>query len=411
MLSACSSNSPPKTAEINKANDAPALPAAQSGNTSQRLDTKLNIQFDWWKLLQSPQLNSLIEQAFNANASVEAAQGTLLKLQQNDIVREGYFYFPVSVEDAANGQGRLWLMQDIPSANEAKFIGDAYYNLHAWQLEVGYLPELLRVPKQSASSKTEAEESSLQLEATYRTLADNLIASLVQEASLRAQMVAARKIVAIEQSLLAIARKQQQAGQATQADLLARQQSAELATQALLRLKGQFEQVSGALHFLLNLPADSELPEMLTLASLHLSTELPQKLSASLIQQRADVRATELEMFPADTKYKSTADIALKDVENTLFAIYNDAITLKAADTSEQENSGALQSARKQYAASKASYQAVLIAELNVQFATLRAVQARTKYLGNAIALYHALGGGWWTMDDALRLEIDNELR
>jgi outer membrane protein TolC len=380
-------------------------------STAQRLDTKLNIQFDWWKLLQSAQLNTLIEQGFDANPSVDGAQTTLLKLQQNNISREGYFYSAISVSGAVNGKGRRLLLQAPAVSNDVKFIGDSYYDVHIWQLAAGYLSDLLRrTDQQAGSSKAAAELQQLQLEATYRTLADNLIASVVQDASLRAQMLAVRKIVAIEQSLLAIARKRQQVGLATQTEVSAQQQEVELATQALLQLKGQFEQIRGLLHLLLNIPSETDLPEMPELATLHLLAALPLELPAAVIAQRPDVRAAQLEMRPSNTKYQSTADVAVKNAENILFAIRNDNSALQTAITSEQDKSVELDFVRQDYAANKGGYQDVLIAELNAQFAALHAVQARVKYLGDAIVLYHALGGGWWAMDNVPRLEIDSEI-
>lgn len=407
MAVGCASNSPAKNSEINTANTTPKLLSTSDGL---RLDTKLNIQFDWWKLLQSPQINALIEQGINANPTVEGAQSALLKLQQNDISTEGYFNSAISVTDAENGQGRMLFVQDVPLPNEGKYIGDAYYDVHAWQLAVGFVPEMLRLNQQAGSSKTEAEMQNFQLEATYRTLADNLIASALQDASLRAQMVAARKIIAIEQSLLSYTRKRFDIGLATQLEVNVREQSVEFSTQALQRLKAQFEQIHIVLRLLLNVPAESELPELVDLASLNLTAQLPLELSAALIEQRPDVRAAQLEMLPANTRYQNTADTALKDVEKTLFAIHNDAIALKAAMASVQDNMASLELARKKYEASKQGYLQVLIAEQGVQFARLRSAQTQAKYMGNAVVLYHALGGGWWAMEDAVRLEIDNEL-
>lgn len=414
-LSGCVSSSPKKSLDIRNLNEAPQASSAKPNATvpdiaSLRLDTKLNIQFDWWKLLQSPQLIKLIDQLFYANPTVGGAQNILLKLQQNEISREGYFYSSINVKDEANGQGRLLFAQDIPVSDEAKFIGDAYYEIHAWKLTVGYVPEMLRVHQLPVATKAEIEVQNLQMEATYRTLAGNLIACGIQDASLRAQMSAVRKIVAIEQNLLAIVHKRVNAGQATQMEEASREQSVESSSQALLHLKSQFEQIRGIEKLLLNVNEDKELPENIDLGLLNLPVKLPLELSAALIEQRPDVRAGQLEMLPANTKYQTTANMALKNVENTLIAIHNDAITLKAAVVSEQENYELLDASRKNYQANMIGYQDVLITEQGFQFATLRAAQARAKQLGNAVMLYHALGGSWWAMDDAVKLEIDSEL-
>jgi outer membrane protein TolC len=360
ILSGCAT----KNADTNKTSPAPQSPpanssAAPSANSTQRLDTKLNIQFDWWKLLQSPQLNSLIEQAFAANPTVADAQNTLLKAQQSDIIRLGYFHAAISIGDAANGQGRLIYVQEPTNLSDAKFIGDSYYNLHAQQLAVGYLPEMLRISEPMGSSITEAELRQLQMEATYRTLASNLIACALQEASLRTQMAAARKVAAIDQSLLAIARKQQKVGLVMQADVAVKQAAAAQSEQALLLIKGQFEQMRELLHVLLGIPPEVNLPESFELASLHLSEDLPLELPVALVEQRPDVRAAQLEMLPAMTRYQSTINAALKNTEDTLLAIYSGNIALKAASAAEQDHMAALASARKQYAAKEVNYQDV----------------------------------------------------
>jgi len=269
---------------------------------------------------------------------------------------------------------------------------------------------LLSPHHKTAASKAELDVQNLQMEATYRTLAANLIACEIQNASLRAQMTAARKIVAIEQSLLTIVRKRIKVGLASTIEEAPREQSVEFATQALLRLKGQFENFRGVERQLLNVSGDNNLPESLDLAMLNLSIDLPLELSAALIEQRPDVRAAQLEMLPVNTKYQTTAELALKNVENILVAIHNDVVTLKAAAASEQKNLEILNAAHRQYQEKLLNYQDVLIAEQGFQFATLSAAQARAKQLGNAVMLYHALGGNWWALDDELKLEIDSEL-
>ena len=407
MSSACCSASPIITPEVNNTG---VVPKSMPAGTTQRLDIKLNIQFDWWKLLQSPQLNTLIELGFSANPTLEGAQSVLLRLQHNDISREGYFHSGISVNDAGDGQGRLFFSQDAAMEDDAKFIGDSYYDIHVWQLAVGYVPELLREQQHSGSQTSLTEVRHLQLEATYRTLAGNLIACALQEASLRAQMSVARKIVAIEQSRLVIANKQLKAGLLMQTDVTARERSLEFAAQALRGLQGKFEQIHEALHLLLNIPAGSDLPENFELASLNLTSALPLKLSAALVEQRPDVRAAQLAMFPSNTQYLSTTDVALKNVKRVLWAIQNDTPAFQAALTLEQNKTAALEFVRQQYAANKGNYQDVLIAQLELQLATLHSLQARTQYLGDALLLYHALGGGWWAMDDALNLESASEL-
>src|SRR5208282_5578023 len=58
---------------------------------SQRFNTTADIPFDWWALFQSPQINSLIQRAFKANPTIEAAQAALRQAQQNVVAQQGFF--------------------------------------------------------------------------------------------------------------------------------------------------------------------------------------------------------------------------------------------------------------------------------------------------------------------------------
>lgn len=401
LLSGCASAPEAKKTEPVAQASVPTAPAPFN---VERLDTKLNVQFDWWKLLQSPPLNMLIEQSFAAHPTATSAQDTLLKAQQSDLIRSGYFRAPVGVSDAANGKSKLLLVASAADPQEARFIGSAYYGLRTQRYTVGYLPETLRVPERSPATKAEIEQQRLQLDATYRTLADNLIACAVQEASLRAQMALVRKIVAIDQSLLSILRKRQKAGRVTQEIVTLQQSSVASSEQVLQLVKQRFEQTRELLRLLLGVPPGAELPETFELASLQLTEELPLELPSSLIEQRPDARAAQA----MGANHESTANAALKNVEDSLFSIHNDGIALKAALTAEQEDAAELEMMRKQYSAKQADYLDVLIADQSVQLAALRSVQARTQHLGDAVTLYHALGGAWW--NEAVALEVAGEL-
>ena len=184
-LSGCTTPTKPnKPATTVPVSAPPAVTAPLSASTAQRLDTKLNIQFDWWKLLHSPQLNAFIDRAFSAHPSVEAAQTTLLKTQLSDAALAGYFYATVNINDTAD---HLTLTAATSNPSAGKFIRTTYFDLHTQQLSVGYLPDLLKLPDTPANSAAEFELRRLNLEATYLTLSSNLIACLIQEASLRAQ--------------------------------------------------------------------------------------------------------------------------------------------------------------------------------------------------------------------------------
>jgi len=412
LLSACATAPASKVASNQASSPPPTIPSniasIMSAARAHRLDTKLNVEFDWWKLLQSAQLNTLIEQGFAAYPTVESVQSLLLKVQQSDIVRSGYFHSAISVNNASNGSSTLSFQQNRPVLTSGTFVGDSYYGFHARQLAISYLPEALHISSLSLPKST-SERRQLQAEATYRTLASNLIACVLQESSLHAQMRSARKVIAIDFSLLSILRRQHKAGLVTQATVSEQQKSAHHSQQALLLIQKQFTQTRELLHLLLGIPPDDALPESVSLNTLHSTLALPLEIPTKLVEQRPDVRAAQLEMHASSAQYQNTMKVALKNTEDTLIAIYSDAIKLKAATASEQESLSALTTMRKNYADKTVNYRDVLAAKQSLQLAKLRLIQCRTETLGNAISLYHALGGAWW--NETVRLEIASNLQ
>ncbi|WP_163047197.1 TolC family protein, partial [Acinetobacter nosocomialis] len=68
-----------------------------------------------------------------------------------------------------------------------------------------------------------AEFQRFQLEAAYLTLASNVVAAAIQEASLRAQIDATRELIAISRRVLGTLRRQLDAGAITRIDVAAQE--------------------------------------------------------------------------------------------------------------------------------------------------------------------------------------------
>lgn len=375
----------------------------------QRRDAQLNMQFDWWRMLHSSKINTLIEQSISASPTVADAQQTLLNAQQSEIIRMGIFHNKLRVIEAPQHPGKLVLELDDAAPTPATFIGQAYYDFHTDQFAVGFLPELLHnVPSSSASVALEVRQ--LQLVATYQTLVSNLIGTLVYEASLRAQLALFRKYAAIDQNLWTIARKRQMAGVDSLASVAQRQEVMQRSTQALQVLKQHFEQVRELRRILLGIAADAELPESEDFKALRLDEVLPEEISVRLFAQRPDIQAALLERSATGTGYSSTLTAATKNIQNVISAMHNGALEFNIASALEVGRREEYKLAQQQYLARQVDYTEVLIAEQNSLLASLDLIQARAKHLACAIGLYHALGGGWWTMEERIELEISWEL-
>lgn len=276
------------------------------------------IPADWWTLFQSAKLNVLIERSFKANPDIEAAQAALHAAQQSVIAQQGFFYPTVGVSyspsrnklagnmggNSPGVQGNGTLIQTYSNPAGPKYNGPAYYNFHVAQLTVGYVPDVFGMRRrQVESAQAQAEMQQMQLQATYITLASNVVAAAFQEASVRAQLTAVERVVAINRENLDIMRRQLVLGLLAEIDVAAQEAALAQAEMALPPLRNQLEQTRDLIRALAGNTPDNDVPETFELSDLHLPDELPLSLPSKLVEQRPDVRIAEAQLHDASAQY------------------------------------------------------------------------------------------------------------
>ena len=107
-------------------------------------------------------------------------------------------------------------------------------------------------------------------------------------------------------------------------------------------------------------------------------------------------RAAEAALAQARAQYRSTVVTSCQNVADALHALESDAQTLRIADAGEAAARSALETARRRNAAGEVGSPAVLGAVQTHEQAVIGLSQARTQRLLDTIALFQALGGGWW---------------
>ncbi|HJV01422.1 MAG TPA: efflux transporter outer membrane subunit [Burkholderiaceae bacterium] len=105
----------------------------------------------------------------------------------------------------------------------------------------------------------------------------------------------------------------------------------------------------------------------------------------------------------AAAQYRATVVNAFQNVADALGAIQHDAVALEVATEAERASSKSLAMARRQLALGDISPMALLANEQAWQQARLGLVQAQASRLADTVALFQALGGGWWNETDAAR--------
>lgn len=98
--------------------------------------------------------------------------------------------------------------------------------------------------------------------------------------------------------------------------------------------------------------------------------------------------------------YKSTVNSAFEDVANALRAVQFDAKTLQAQSASEKAARNSLAMAQEQYKTGAVDYPTVSNAQQSYQNAVIARVKAQATRYTDTVALYQALGGGWWNRTD-----------
>lgn len=126
--------------------------------------------------------------------------------------------------------------------------------------------------------------------------------------------------------------------------------------------------------------------------------------------------------------YQGTVLGAVQNVADSLRAVQNDADALKAARDFERASKVSFDLARQQMQTGYANILILLTAQQTYLQAEIQVVQTRAARLSDTVALYQALGGGWWNRVEPLpekRLDVatsqavpvseddtkDNELR
>lgn len=277
---------------------------------AQQFDSKKDIAADWWTVFQSTKLNHLVEQCLSHNPDIVSAQEALKQAQEMVAAQRGFFYPTVGVSyvpsrqqvagnmtgNAPGIQGNGTYIGPNPQGAPNPFI----YTFHTAQLTVGYTPDVFGAnQRQVEALDAQADVQRYQLAAARITLVSNVVATALQEATLRAQLAAANAIVQENQHMLAIVQRQQSVGYAMRMDVATQEVALAAVQQTLPPLQKALEQTRDLIRVLAGNSPDEDVSETFYLDDFRLPEQLPMSLPARLVRQRPDVLAAEAELHAA----------------------------------------------------------------------------------------------------------------
>ncbi len=270
----------------------PLVPTAAStgvvAGEEQRFVPDRDIPEQWWRLFQSEALNAVVEKALAANPTIVSAQAALRQARELVFAQRGAFYPTVQGTFTGTRQHTSGTLSGVLNSNANEF------NLYTAQATVGYAFDVWGGNRRQVESlQAQADAQRFLLQATYVTLAANVVAAALQEASLRAQIAATQDIIAISTKSLALLRKQFEIGYVAGLDVAAQEAALAQVEQQFPPLQKQLDQNRDLLAVLTGRFPQDDLEEHFELAELHLPQELPVSLPSNLVQQRPDVRVAE----------------------------------------------------------------------------------------------------------------------
>jgi NodT family efflux transporter outer membrane factor (OMF) lipoprotein len=263
----------------------------------QRFLSGADVSTRWWAAFKSEPLNQLVRESVDHNPNLQAAEAAIKIARYNALAQRGLF-LPQVTGNSSTQQILVANPQQIPTIPTQG--PQDQFSLVTNQLTVSFVPDIWGGNFRAVESlDATAEQQLFQLEAAYLTLTSNVVTAAIQEASLRGQIEATQRIIAIERHLLDILKRQQSFGQAAQADVLAQDAALAQAEQLLPPLEKQLAQQRDLLTALAGQYAADEIRQKFDLAHLKLPANLPISLPGKLVDQRPDVRAAEANMHSA----------------------------------------------------------------------------------------------------------------
>ena len=420
-----------------------------------------DIPAGWWELFQSPHLSFLVEQGIEHNAELQSAEAAVRVAQFNALAQRGALFPQIAANYNATRQKIPQATLDSPVATK-----ESMFSLFTAQVTVNYVVDVFGANRrQLENMEALAEMQAFQREAVYLTLTGNIALAAIQEASLRGQIAAARRLIGLQTQLLNILQQQNRLGQIALPDVLAQETALAQARLLLPPLEKQLDQQR---HLLASLPGrfPSEAPAAeFNLRSLRLPRALPVSLPADLVRQRPDVRAAEAnvhassalvgvavanrlpqitingnagstalamsKLFSPGTnqwliaanvvqsvfdggtlrfkqkaaeeglaqsvaQYRSVVLTAFQNVADALSAIDTDTRAVRAAIAAERAASRSIELVRSQLERGQISLPLLMGAQQASLQTSLARIQAQALRLSDVVALFQALGGGWW---------------
>jgi NodT family efflux transporter outer membrane factor (OMF) lipoprotein len=423
-----------------------------------------DVPAEWWTLFGSNALNELVAAALRANPDLQTAEAALRAAQENAAAQRGAYFPSVDAHitptrqkiadplasPAASGnylytlhtaQLNISYVPDVfggtrrqveastAQAEVARFQRHAAYltltsNLVAAAIQEASLRAQLKATRDLVAAATRQLDMVKKQKQAGQLGAADVAAQEAALAQVEASLPPLEKQIALQRNLLTVLAGRFPSEEiAQQFELASLKLPEELPLSLPARLVEQRPDIRAAeaqLHAAsaqVGVATAARLPNITLTASLGSSAvdaatlfkfgtgfwsivaDLAQPIfkGGTLMHQQ---RAAEAAYDQAAAQYRSTVLTAFQNVADTLHAIDADAKTLRATLAAERAAHKSLTIAQRQWELGLIAYPAVLQAQQAYQQAVIGLTQAQAARYADTVALFQALGGGWWNRAD-----------
>ncbi|WP_254218533.1 efflux transporter outer membrane subunit [Burkholderia multivorans] len=439
------------------------------GGAAQHLVDGMDIPGLWWTLFRSPALNELVDEALRANPDVAAAQASLR--QANELANANRASLFPTIGASASGTREKSSFGPFPpqllTVNAASLTVS-----YAPDVFGGTRRQIESAVAQAEYQRFQLEATYLTLTAnvvntavTLASVRDQIAATeeIVRVETAQLDVVKSRlRLGALSNAdLLA----QEAAVAQTRATLPPLQKQLDQARNQMTAYLGRFPNQERVEHFELaglhlpddlpvSLPsaiveqrpdvraAEAQLHEASANVGVAIANQLPQfsltgsmgtnasrladlfssgtgvwSLVGSVTQTIFDAgalrhrkRAAVAAYDASAAQYRGTVIGAFQDVANALQALQTDADALKEQVAAERAARDSLNLTQTQYRLGAVSYVNLLTAQQTYENAVLARVRAQASRYSDTVALFQALGGGWWNRAESLAQTPDETI-
>ena len=248
---------------------------------------------EWWRVLNSPDLDKVMQAAIAGNRSLAAAQATLAQAREVAAAQTGALLPEVTL-NANAGRQKLG----------AQFLGNLArppaFNFFSIGPAVSYTLDYTGgVARSIEQQQALAEYQRQQLKAAYLALTGNVAMQALTIASARAQIAAIETILQRDRDNLKLTRTAYDLGSASRVDVLAADSQLARDMTLLPAVRQQLEVARHALAVLVGEPAGEWSAPDFDLAQFELPRELPLTLPSQLAHERPDIVAAEAQLHAA----------------------------------------------------------------------------------------------------------------